>query len=430
VGDAMRFVKKILVLNAVYDFFFSYPAPTNLPYYWNFGVYSFFCLIIQIISGIFLAMHYVPDQMLAFDSVEYIMREVQYGWLLRYLHANGASMFFIVVYIHTFRGLYYNSYAHPRQSLWGVGVLILLLMIITAFMGYVLPWGQMSFWAATVITNLMSAIPFIGPDVVIWLWGDYSVGGATLQRFFSLHFVFPFVILALVLVHFMILHRVGSSNPFGPEFKISDNTFMYPYYILKDLHGLLVFFIFFALFLFFGPNLLGHTDNYIPANPMVTPAHIVPEWYLLPYYTILRSIPDKLIGVLALLFSIIVLMIMPYFLEPDVKSNDFKPSSRVLYWIFLFNCLILGWIGSQPAEFPYVQVGRFATFFYFFFWFAIMPIAFFFENFMWSNVWYLFDTRGTLPGRDLQTMFHRMPVDIHDVMEGIHRIPFLHSERI
>jgi len=385
----MRLINSSFFFKNIYEFFFSYPAPSNLSYMWNFGVYSLFCLIIQILTGIFLAMHYSSEQSLAFLSVEHIMRDVQLGWLLRYLHANGASMFFIVVYIHTFRGLYFTSYSFPRELLWMIGVIILLLMIITSFLGYVLPWGQMSFWAATVITNLVTAIPYIGSSIVIWLWGGYAVDNATLNRFFSLHYLFPFIILSLVFIHLLLLHDSGSNNPLGIEFKLIDHTTMYPYYIYKDLFGFLCFLIFFSVFLFFFPNVLGYSDNYIFANPMVTPTHIVPDWYFLPFYAILRSIPDKLLGVIFMVLSIILLLILPLFLKSEVKSLNFRFLSRLVFWLFVSVCFLLGWIGSKPAEFPYVQIGQIITFLYFFIWLICMPIIIFIEYFFWTNITYL-----------------------------------------
>jgi len=286
-------------------------------------------------------MHYTPDINIAFFSIEYLMREIKYGWLLRYAHANGASMFFIAVYIHTFRGLYYSSYTHPRQMLWIVGVLILVCMIITAFLGYVLPWGQMSYWGATVITNLLTAIPYVGNDIVRWLWGSFVISNATLHRFYSFHYIMPFVIVALVGIHLMILHNVGSNNPMGISIKVDDEKF-HPYYTSKDLLGVVVFLAFTSFFIFFWPNELGHPDNYVFANPLVTPPHIVPEWYFLPFYAILRSIPDKVGGVSVMFLSILTLFVVPYLLKPEIRSLTFRPLSRYLFWIFVFNCLILG----------------------------------------------------------------------------------------
>jgi quinol-cytochrome oxidoreductase complex cytochrome b subunit len=384
----MRLVRSSSLLDTLYRTAITYPAPANLSYFWNFGIYALLCLAVQIATGLFLAMHYVPDQSLAFASVEHIMRDVNAGWLLRYIHANGASMFFIVVYAHTFRGLYYGSYVHPRQHLWGVGVLILLLMILTAFLGYVLPWGQMSFWAATVITNLLSALPGVGQPLVVWVWGGYSVDNATLNRFFSLHFFLPFAIAALVGLHLVLLHSYLSSNPLGVDLG-RDSIPMYPYYIVKDLFGVVLFLLFFAGFLFFAPNLLGHPDNYIPANPMVTPPHIVPEWYFLPFYAILRAIPDKLLGVLALGAAIFSLLLLPHVVRPEVRSAGFRPLSHLLFWLILLDGLVLGWIGSKPVEHPYVAIGQAATAFYFAYFFVLLPGAVWLERFFWTNSVYL-----------------------------------------
>jgi len=378
----MRLVKQHPLLSLVYSAFYYYPAPSNISYFWNFGVYSIVCLFIQIVTGIFLAMHYTPHVDLAFASVEHIMRDVNFGWLLRYLHANGASMFFIVVYIHTFRGLYYSSYLYPKEPLWSVGVIILLIMILTAFMGYVLPWGQMSFWGATVITNFVTAVPFVGTDIVYWIWGGYSIDNATLNRFFSFHFVFPFIILALVGVHIVFLHEHGSNNPLGLNFSV-DSVYMYPYFIIKDLFGILFFFLFFSFFAFFFPNVLGHSDNYIPANPLVTPAHIVPEWYFLPFYAILRSIPNKLMGVVALLLSILVLLLLPYIVRPATRSLMFRPLSKFVFWFFLITCFILGWLGAKPASYPYVTIAQIFTFFYFFTILCLFPVIAYLELAVW-----------------------------------------------
>jgi ubiquinol-cytochrome c reductase cytochrome b subunit len=367
----------------------SYPAPSNLSYLWNFGIYALICLVIQIVTGIILAMHYTPEINLAFYSVEHIMRDVNYGWLIRYIHANGASMFFIVVYLHSFRGLYYSSFTYPRQALWIIGVAILLLMIITAFLGYVLPWGQMSFWGATVITNLLTAIPIIGKEIVTWLWGGFSINNATLNRFFSLHYLLPFVIVGLVGIHLLLLHESGSNNPTGTPADHDKSSFT-PYYIIKDLYGIIIFLIFFSFFVFFAPNKLGHPDNYLPASPLVTPPHIVPEWYFLPYYAILRSIPDKMLGVFAMLASILTLFVVPILLKPEIRSMQFRPFSRYLFWIFVFDCLLLGLIGGKPVQYPYLEIGQIATAFYFSYFFVLYPFIIFMEKWFWSNPYYLY----------------------------------------
>ncbi len=353
----------------------EYPTPRNLSYMWNFGSLAGICLMIQIMSGIFLAMHYAANTELAFDSVERIMRDVNYGWLLRYMHAVGASMFFIVVYIHIFRGLYYGSYKSPREILWWLGVIILLLMMGTAFMGYVLPWGQMSFWGATVITNLFSAIPGVGDYIVSLLWGGFSVDNPTLNRFFALHYLLPFLILGVVILHIVALHQHGSNNPLGIDVKGPQDTVpFHPYYTVKDFFGFAVFFMVFGWFLFFSPNSLGHPDNYIMANPMVTPAHIVPEWYFLPFYAILRAVPDKLGGVLLMGASILVLFILPWLDSSKVRSARFRPVFRVFFWVFVLDCILLGYIGAMPAEGIYIDIGRIATVYYFVHFLVILPL--------------------------------------------------------
>nr|YP_009774158.1 apocytochrome b [Caulacanthus okamurae]QIZ74775.1 apocytochrome b [Caulacanthus okamurae] len=376
----MRFLKRPLV-SIVNDHLIDYPTPINIHYAWNFGFLSFMCLAIQILTGIFLAMHYTPHVDLAFASVEHIMRDVNYGWLLRYIHANGASMFFIVVYIHIFRGLYFGSYTKPRHIVWVIGVIILLLMIITAFIGYVLPWGQMSLWGATVITNLVSAIPLIGDSIVVWLWGGFSVDNATLNRFFSLHYLLPFAITAISLVHVAVLHQGGSGNPLGIDSNVDKINF-YPYFIVKDLLGLTLFIIFFSFFIYFFPNILGHPDNYIEANPMVTPAHIVPEWYFLPFYAILRSIPHKLGGVIAMISAIAILSLLPWIHSAEIRSSRFRPFYKFLYWTLIACSLILGWIGGMPVEEPYVFIGQVASFYYFVFFLFIIPSLGAFEIFL------------------------------------------------
>ena len=352
----------------------TYPTPRNLNYWWSFGSIAGICLMVQIITGIVLAMHYTPHISLAFDSVEHIMRDVNYGWLLRYTHAVGASMFFAVVYIHIFRGLYYGSYKSPREVLWWLGVVILILMMATAFMGYVLPWGQMSFWGATVITNLFSAFPVVGEHIVTWLWGGFSVDNPTLNRFFSLHYLLPFLIVGVVMLHLVALHQHGSNNPLGIDAKgPQDKIPFHPYYTVKDMFGFSLFFMVFAWFIFFSPNSLGHPDNYIPANPMVTPSHIVPEWYFLPFYAILRSIPDKLLGVLAMFSALIVLFFLPWLDSSKVRSATFRPLYRMAFWAIVVDCIILTYVGGQPAEGIYVMVARIATAYYFFHFLFLLP---------------------------------------------------------
>jgi len=330
-------------------------------------------LILQIITGVFLAMHYKSDVNLAFASIEYITTEVQYGWLLKFLHSNGASVFFVVVYLHILRGFMFGSYSYPRQLLWGTGVIIFFLMIATAFFGYVLPWGQMSFWAATVIISLFSAIPLIGNDIVLWLWGGFSVDDATLNRFFSLHFLLPFLILGLSILHLMLLHEFGSNNPYGLFFK-QDGLPMAPYYIIKDIFGTLLLFIFLSLLVFYIPNYLGHSDNFILGNPLVTPTHIVPEWYFLPFYAILRAIPNKLNGVIVLVLAFVSILLFPLFMGKwhVVRSIYFKPIVKILILIFIINYIILGWIGGQPVIQPYYFIGQVSTvvFFVLFFLFS------------------------------------------------------------
>ena len=370
---------KDYILAVVNNHLIDYPSPINLSYAWSFGSLAGICLVIQLVTGIFLAMHYTPHIDLAFSSVEHIMRDVNGGWLIRYMHANGASMFFIVVYSHLFRGLYYGSYISPREHLWCSGVIIFLLMMATAFMGYVLPWGQMSFWGATVITNLFSAIPVIGPSIVDWLWGGFCVDNATLNRFFSLHFVLPFVIAGLVIVHLALLHKDGSNNPLGID-SSSDKISFYPYFYVKDLFSLMCFVVFFSAILFYYPNLLGHPDNYIPADPMVTPAHIVPEWYFLPFYAILRSIPDKLGGVAAMGGAIVILLFLPFINTSKVRSSTFRPIFRICFWFLFADFLLLGWIGQEVVEEPFVMIGQLGTVFYFLYFLVFIPLIGIVEN--------------------------------------------------
>jgi ubiquinol-cytochrome c reductase cytochrome b subunit len=359
----------------------DYPTPINLNYMWSFGSTAGLCLVMQIVSGIFLGMHYTPHIDYAFASVEHIMRDVNNGWLLRYVHANGASMFFIVIYCHIFRGLYYGSYMYPRGLLWASGVIIFLIMMATAFMGYVLPWGQMSFWGATVITNLFSAIPFVGFPIVEWLWGGFSVDNATLNRFYSLHYFMPFLIAALTLAHLTLLHQSGSNNPLGINTNVDTISF-YPYFYVKDLFSFLVLILVFSFFVFFYPNALGHADNYIPANPLVTPAHIVPEWYFLPFYAILRSIPDKLGGVVAMISAILVLLLLPILNTSEIRSSKFRPLFAFFYWFFVSNFLFLGWIGQKPVETPFIELGMISTAFYFIFILVLVPLIGLLEKYM------------------------------------------------
>ncbi|MEM9441674.1 MAG: cytochrome b/b6 [Pseudomonadota bacterium] len=366
----------------------QYPTPRNLSYWWNFGSLAGIVLVLQIVTGIVLAMHYTPHVDYAFASVEHIMRDVNYGWLLRYAHANGASFFFIVVYIHIFRGLYYGSYKTPRELLWMLGVVIMLLMMATAFMGYVLPWGQMSFWGATVITNLFSAIPIFGEGIVTWLWGGFSVDNPTLARFFSLHYLMPFVIVGVVVLHVLALHQFGSNNPLGIDRKSpKDSIPFHPYYTVKDLFGLGVFLIAFAVFVFYFPNMLGHPDNYIEADPLVTPAHIVPEWYFLPFYAILRAItfdilfiPAKLGGVIAMFGAIAVLFILPWLDRSPVRSARFRPIYKWFFWVLVADCVLLGYLGAKPAEGIYVVLALLGTIYYFFHFLILLPLLGSFER--------------------------------------------------
>tara|TARA_R110000868_G_scaffold36453_41_gene129510 strand:+ start:854 stop:2137 length:1284 start_codon:yes stop_codon:yes gene_type:complete len=381
-NGAMKWLDRRLPLpRLMHDSFVSYPVPRNLNYAYTFGGMLSIMLVIQIITGVVLAMHYIASTDVAFDSVESIMRNVNYGWLLRYVHTNGASMFFVAVYVHIFRGLYYGSYKEPREVLWILGVVIFLLMMATAFMGYVLPWGQMSFWGATVITNLFSAIPLIGESVVTWLWGGFSVDQPTLNRFFSLHYLLPFMIVGVVILHVWALHVTGQTNPTGVEVKQKSDTLPFtPYATIKDAFALVVFFVIFAWFVFYLPNYLGHPDNYIKANPLVTPAHIVPEWYFLPFYAILRAVPDKLGGVVLMFGSIAVLFVLPWLDTSKVRSASFRPAYRVFFWLFVIVAIVLGWLGSKPPEGGYVLAARIFTAYYFAHFLILMPLLGMFEK--------------------------------------------------
>jgi ubiquinol-cytochrome c reductase cytochrome b/c1 subunit len=353
----------------------DFPTPKNLNYWWTFGGILTLMLVIQIISGIILVMHYTPHVDHAFNSVEHIMRDVNYGWLIRYMHANGASMFFIAVYIHMFRGMYYGSYKAPREVLWMIGVVIYLIMMATAFMGYVLPWGQMSFWGAKVITNLFSAIPVVGESITTLLWGGYSVDNPTLNRFFSLHYLLPFLLAGVVGLHIWALHVPGNNNPTGVSVKSGQDTIpFHPYYTMKDAFAIVVFLLFFAAFLFYGPNYLGHAINYEKANPLVTPAHIVPEWYYLPFYAILRAIPSKLGGVIAMFGSILILFALPWLDTSKVRSGSYRPIFKGFFWVFAIVCVALGYLGSKPAEGSYVIWSRILTAYYFAHFLIILPL--------------------------------------------------------
>ncbi len=359
----------------------EYPTPKNLNYLWNFGSLAGIVLVIMIVTGIVLAMHYVPTFGGAFNSVEHIMRDVNYGWLIRYLHTTGASMFFAVVYIHIFRGLYYGSYKAPRELLWILGVVILLLMMAAAFFGYTLPWGQMSFWGATVITNLFSAIPVVGDSIVTWLLGGFGVGDPTLNRFYALHYLLPFVIVAVVLLHLVALHRFGSNNPDGIDTTKSHDTIpFHPYYTIKDLLGLAVFLVVFGWFVFYEPGALLNPDNSIPANPGVTPAEIVPEWYLVPFYAILKSIPNKLLGVSAMAGSILVLLAVPWLDTSPVRSARFRPVYRIFFWMLVADCVLLTYAGGKPPEGTWLFLSRIGAAYYFLHFLVVVPLVGRFEN--------------------------------------------------
>ena len=378
--------KSFQLLKLVHNHIIYYPTPINLSYFWNFGFLALVCLLIQVTTGVFLAMHYIPHVSFAFNSVEHIMRDVNKGWFVRYFHANGASAFFAVVYFHILKGFIYKSYSFSNKTVWFSGILIFILMMATAFVGYVLPWGQMSFWGATVITNLFSVIPFIGTELVYWLWGGFSVGASTLTRFYSFHYLLPFIIIGIVFIHIFYLHNMGSSNSIPVENREINSIFVsfYPFFFLKDLIGLITFFFILFYFIFFNPNVLGHSDNYIEANSLVTPEHIVPEWYFLPFYAILRSIPNKEIGIITMAFSIFIFFFIPFFdyffdvctVTPLKKKKIyeiffFKNFTFYYFRYFIICCfisifIILGFIGSRPVEYPYIELGIFFTKSYFF----------------------------------------------------------------
>lgn len=375
----MTYRKSNIYLNLVNSYLIDSPQPSSINYWWNLGSLLGLCLVIQIITGIFIAMHYSSNIELAFNSVEHIIRDINYGWLIRYLHANGASFFFICMYIHIGKGLYYGSYRSPRTLVWVVGVIIFVATIAAAFLGYCCVYGQISHWGALVITNLFSAIPFVGKDIVLWLWGGFSVSNPTIQRFFALHYLVPFIIAALVVIHFIALHLHGSSNPLGITGNL-DRLPIHGYFVFKDLITVFVFLILLSLFVFYSPNALGHPDNYIPGNPLVTPASIVPEWYLLPFYAILRSIPDKLLGVILMFSSILVLLVLPWTDRSVIKGNTFRVLSKLFFFLFIFNFILLGQMGMQHVEVPFVQVGQIATALYFAYFLIIVPIISLIEN--------------------------------------------------
>jgi len=372
---------KNFLLSFVSNHLIYYATPSNLTYSWSFGSLAGMCLLIQIISGIFLSMYYIPHIDLAFASVEFIMRDVNHGWLVRYIHSNGASMFFLVIYCHLFRGLYYGSYIKPRELLWISGVVLLLLIMATAFLGYVLPWGQMSFWGATVITSMFTAIPRIGQYIVEWLWGGFTVNNPTLNRFFTLHFFLPFLLVGLTFLHLTLLHKNGSNAPISDSTGVDPVPF-YPYFFVKDLFAFFCFLFIFAIFVFYYPNLLADPNNYIPADPIHTPRHIAPEWYFLPFYAILRSIPHKVGGILAMLFSLLVFFLLPFINTSLIKDTTFRPLFKFFYFLAIGDFILLGWLGQSPVTDSYILAGQIATAYYFLFFLILIPLIGRIETFL------------------------------------------------
>ena len=380
----MRIRKKNPIFSPINSALIDLPSPSSISYLWNFGSLLGLCLIIQVLTGIFLAMHYCANISLAFSSISHIIRDVNYGFLLKYLHANGASIFFLCVYIHIAKGLYYGSYL--KIHLWLTGIIIFLIMMLTAFIGYVLPWGQMSFWGATVITNFLSAIPYIGTDIVQWVWGGFSVNNATLNRFFSLHYLFPFILIGLILIHIIYLHTTGSNNPIGLNSN-SDKIPFHIYFTIKDLYGFLLVFLLLSFLVFYFPNYLGDPENFINANPLVTPIHIMPEWYFLFAYAILRAIPNKLGGVISLIASIMILIILPFIHTSKLKGLIFRPLGKLFYWLFIFNFILLTWIGSKPIEDPFILISQISSTFYFAYFLIFIPITGYIENKFLFNIY-------------------------------------------
>lgn len=375
----LLYMRKQPIMQIVNDHLVDYPTPSNLTLFWNYGFLAGMCLSVQLVTGILLAMHYCPNISLAFLSVEHIMRDVNNGWFLRYSHANGASMFFMAVFVHIGRGLYYGSYIYPRGLVWTLGVIILLLMMATAFLGYVLVWGQMSFWAATVITNFFTAFPVVGDKIVTLLWGGFSVDNATLNRFFSLHYLLPFLITGIVIVHMSLVHQDGSNNPLGFS-SMTDKISFFPFFFIKDTLSLIALLLFFSFFVYFSPNTLGHSDNYIQANALVTPSHIVPEWYFLPAYAILRSIPNKLLGVLALFAAILVLFVLPFANTSKIRSSIYKPLHQKFFWLLVIDYILLGYLGQQAPESPFIEIGQISSIYYFAYFLVIVPFIGKLEN--------------------------------------------------